>query len=377
MEHSDIIVIGGGIAGLSAAAKIAEAARVCLLEREPQIGYHASGRSATIYHNGMSTHVVRALSACSFDFFINPPDGFSDIPLAKPCPALFIVRPEKLEELRAFIEEMRFVTDNARMVMAAEMAEMVPVLRTDDAHFSEGILDADAHRLDSDAMLQSFARLLRKRSGRLETGVKIDAIAREGNRWTVRAGERAFSAPILINAAGAWGDEVARQAGIAPIGLQPMRRTIISFDQPAGVEIDAWPFVRSLEDEFYFLPDAGRLLASPADETPSEPCDAQPDEYDVALAAYRIEEATTMSVPRIRSKWAGLRTFAPDRQPVVGFDAAVEGFFWLVGQGGFGLQTSHAVSEVATSLVLGRAWPSDLARFGVSARDLSPARLGG
>src|SRR5262245_2085794 len=199
MERSDIIVIGGGIAGLSAAAKIAEAAQVTVLEREPQIGYHASGRSATIFHNGMSTHVVRALSACSFDFFVNPPDGFTDIPLSKPCPALFIMRPENRDEMRAFLGEMRCVTDNARMIYDAEMAAMVPVLKTDDAHFSEGILDADARRLDSDAMLQAFARLLRKRGGQVLTGIKIDGVKREAERWLVHAGERTFAAPVIVN----------------------------------------------------------------------------------------------------------------------------------------------------------------------------------
>lgn len=375
MERSDIIVIGGGIAGLSAAAKLSNAVRVTVLEREPQIGYHASGRSATIFHNGMSTHVVRSLSACSASFFVAPPAGFSDVPLSKPCPALFIVRPDKHGEMRDLLGEMRLVTDNARLVGAGEIAAMVPVLKTDSEHFPEAILDVDARRLDSDAMLQAFARLLRKNGGRIEQGFAIDAIERRDGSWVVRGGERAFAAPILINAAGAWGDVVARQAGVAPLGLQAMRRTIISFDQPEGIDVEGWPFVRSLEDEFYFLPESGRLLASPADETPSEPCDAQPDEYDVALAAYRIEEATTMAVPRIRHKWAGLRTFAPDRNPVAGFDREAKGFFWLVGQGGFGLQTSHAMSDIAAALVLGRRWPDELATFSVSAKDLSPLRF--
>jgi D-arginine dehydrogenase len=277
--------------------------------------------------------------------------------------------------MRDLLGEMRLVTDNARLVGAGEISAMVPVLRTDFEYFSEAILDADARRLDSDALLQAFARQLRQSGGQVLTGLAIDAIRRDGALWTVHANDRVFAAPVLINAAGAWGDAVAQMAGVAPLGLQPMRRTIISFDQPDGIDVQAWPFVRSLEDEFYFLPESGRLLASPADETPSEPCDAQPDEYDVALAAYRIEEATTMRVPRIRHKWAGLRTFAPDRQPVAGFDGQAKGFFWLVGQGGFGLQTSHAMSDVAAALVLDHAWPDALTRFSVGPDDLSPLRF--
>jgi D-arginine dehydrogenase len=363
MERSDIIVIGGGIAGLSAAAKLATAAHVTVIEREAQIGYHSSGRSATIFHNAMSTHAVRCLSAYSASFFTAPPAGFSDVPLSKPCPALFIARPEKHAEMRDLLGEMRLVTDNARLVGAGEISAMVPVLRTDFEYFSEAILDADARRLDSDALLQAFARQLRQSGGQVLTGLAIDAIRRDGALWTVHANDMVFA------------DTVARMAGVAPLGLQPMRRTIISFDQPDGIDVQAWPFVRSLEDEFYFLPESGRLLASPADETPSEPCDAQPDEYDVALAAYRIEEATTMRVPRIRHKWAGLRTFAPDRQPVAGFDEQAKDFFWLVGQGGFGLQTSHAMSDVAAALVLDHAWPDALTRFSVGPGDLSPLRF--
>ena len=166
-----------------------------------------------------------------------------------------------------------------------------------------------------------------------------------------------LSAPLLVNAAGSWADAVAKLAGVAPLGLEPKRRTIITFDAPPGTELDGLPFAKTVGDELYFAPESGRLFASPMDEVPSEPCDAQPDEYEVALAAYRMEERTIVKVSQIHSKWAGLRTFTPDRHPAVGFAPDAEGFFWLAGQGGFGLQTSPAMAAIAASLIAGQPWP--------------------
>jgi D-arginine dehydrogenase len=181
-----------------------------------------------------------------------------------------------------------------------------------------------------------------------------------------------FSAPILVNAAGSWADVVAKLAGVRPLGFEPKRRTIITFDAPPGTAIDALPFAKTVGDELYFAPESGRLFASPMDEVPSEPCDAQPDDYEVALAAWRMEERTIVKVDRIHSKWAGLRTFAPDRHPVVGFASGAEGFFWLAGQGGFGLHTSPAMSAIAASLIASTSWPVE----DVSAGELSPNRFG-
>jgi D-arginine dehydrogenase len=182
---------------------------------------------------------------------------------------------------------------------------------------------------------------------------------------------RTYSAPLLVNAAGSWADDIAREAGVAPIGLRPLRRTIITFDAPAGTDLERLPFAKTVGDQLYFAPESGRLFASPMDEVESDPCDAQPDEYEVALAAHRMEERTHVQVRRIRSRWAGLRTFAPDRQPIVGFAPGDDGFFWLAGQGGFGLQTSPAIASIVESLVTGTPWPV----AGVSAEELSPGRF--
>jgi D-arginine dehydrogenase len=180
-----------------------------------------------------------------------------------------------------------------------------------------------------------------------------------------------YSAPILVNAAGSWADQVAALAGVRPVGLAPKRRTIITFDAPPGATLDGLPFAKTVGDELYFAPESGRLFASPMDEVPSEPTDAQPDDYEVALAAFRMEERTIVKVERIHSKWAGLRTFAPDRHPVVGFAPDAEGFFWLAGQGGFGLQTSPAMARIAASLIAGEQWPVG----DVAPEELSPARF--
>jgi D-arginine dehydrogenase len=200
----------------------------------------------------------------------------------------------------------------------------------------------------------------------------VRSIERQGSSWQVATEDgTSFSAPIVVNAAGAWADVTAKLAGLGPIGVAPLRRTIITFDGPAGVDTADWPFARTVGDELYFAPESGRIFASPMDEVPSDPCDAQPDEFEVALAAHRVEQRTTLKVERIHSRWAGLRTFAPDRHPIVGFDPRAEGFFWLAGQGGYGLQTSPIMAEIARSLIAGTQWPID----GVQAAELSPVRF--
>jgi D-arginine dehydrogenase len=179
-----------------------------------------------------------------------------------------------------------------------------------------------------------------------------------------------------VNAAGAWADEVAVSGGVCGLGLQPLRRTIIGFDPPAGLDVSDWPFTKMAGDVgFYMLPDAGRLLASPMDVTPSDPCDAVPEEIDIATAAWRVEEATTLSVGRIASKWAGLRTFTADKVPTAGFAPDAPGFFWLAGQGGYGLQTAPAMALAAEALLFGDEWPEELVARGVEPRQVRPERL--
>ena len=315
-------------------------------------------------HYALGDAVVRSLTLASRPFF----EQDCDPPLATRVPVLVHAREDELAQLDALDAAIAPFAQLERLDSAGVQA-MCPVLRGDTV---AGLADHDGLRLDPHALLQGYARQLRAAGGRIVTSANVSAILREGQGWQVQTerGE-SFSAPILVNAAGAWADAIANRAGVRPIGLTPLRRTIITFDAPASTDVSGWPFVKTVGDALYFAPESGRLFASPMDEVPTDPCDAQPDDYDIAFAAHRVEERTTMKVERIHSRWAGLRTFAPDRHPVAGFDPDAPGFFWLAGQGGFGLQTSPAIASAVESLVTGSPWPLD----SVTAAQLSPARL--
>ena len=365
---SDILVIGGGIAGLSAAAALSKHAKVAVLEAEDQIGFHSSGRSATMLHYALGDRLVRALTLASRPFFDDPPEHFSEVLIGRRMPVLVHAREDEVAALDALQAELSLIAQLERLDVRG-VHELCPLLKDDAVH---GIADRNGIRLDPHALLQGNLRQLRSSGGELYTGQRVASIGQRDGRWTVEseAGDR-FSAPILVNAAGSWADKVAGLAGVQPLGLEPKRRTIITFDAPPGTELDGLPFAKTVGDELYFAPESGRLFASPMDEVPSDPCDAQPDEYEVALAAHRMEERTIVEVARIHSRWAGLRTFTPDRHPAVGFASGAEGFFWLAGQGGFGLQTSPAIAAIVASLIAGQQWP--VADVAVEA--LSPVRF--
>jgi D-arginine dehydrogenase len=364
----DILVVGGGIAGLSAAAALAKHARVTVIEAEEQVGYHSSGRSATMLHYALGDRLVRALTLASKAFFDNPPEHFAGTPLGRRMPVLVHAREDEREALDRLDSDISAFAKLERLDSRGVHA-LCPLLKEDALY---GLADHDAIRLDAHAMLQGHVRALRSNGGELHTGARVDRIEHRGGAWRVTSDKgESWSAPTLVNAAGSWADSLAELAGVRPVGLQPRRRTIITFDAPPGIDLDALPFAKTVGDELYFAPESGRLFASPMDEVLSDPMDAQPDEYEVALAAYRMEERTTVKVRQIHSKWAGLRTFTPDYHPAVGFAPDAEGFFWLAGQGGFGLQTSPAMASVAESLIAGTPWPVP----GVTAEELSPARF--
>jgi len=362
MERADFLILGGGVAGLSAAARLALHGRTILLEGEEALGYHSSGRSVSFSHYGIGTAPVRALTAWSRPFF--PP------PLGRLFPTLYFADEAALARLDALREDMAALAEDVRIVDAAEMQALFPVLRTGPGGALRGLLDPTGLKLDADLILQSYAREVRGAGGNVLTGRRVTAIE---PGWTVRteAGE-AFAAPVLVNAAGAWADQVATLAGVAPLGLTPMRRTIIVVDPPEGTRIEAWPFALSAARDFYIQPEAGRLLVSPVDEVVDDPCDARPEDYDVALAADRLEHYTTMRVTRIAHRWAGLRTFSEDRVPKAGFAAGAPGFFWLAGQGGFGFQTAPAMAAIAEALITGGPWPKGLAELGVAVEQVAP-----
>jgi D-arginine dehydrogenase len=256
---------------------------------------------------------------------------------------------------------------------AAEALARVPIL--EPSRVVEALYEPGACDIDVNGLHQGFLRGFKARGGVLVCDVRVDAIDAKGGIWRVIAGDAVYEARVLVNAAGAWVDEVAKLAGVAPIGIEPKRRTVVLIDAPTEHDVRAWPLTIDADETFYFKPDAGRILVTPADETPSPPCDAQPEELDVALAIDRFESMTTMRVRRVVHKWAGLRSFAADRTPVAGFDVARPGFFWLAGQGGYGMQSSSAMARIAAALIRGEDVPADIRAEGVTAAALAPARL--
>jgi D-arginine dehydrogenase len=369
MDGADFIIIGGGIAGLSAAARLARHGRPIVIEAEEALGYHSSGRSVSFSHYGIGGEAVRALTAHSRAFFERPPAGFSEAPIARPFASLYFAEESALAALAALDSGMAQFTDAIRLIGAAELAALCPVLKTGPGAALRGLIDPTGLKLDADALLHGFARDLRAQGGEIRLGHRLSTIERRGEAWVV---DGAVGAPILVNAAGAWADSVAALAGVAPLGLAPKRRTIIAVDPPPGTDIAAWPFAHSVAGDFYMLPEAGRLLVSPVDEVADDPCDAQPDDYDIAFAADRLEHYTSVRVTRIAHRWAGLRTFTADRVPTAGFAPDAPGFFWLAGQGGYGLQTAPAMAEIVEALVTGAPWPAGLA---ASPPQIRPERL--
>lgn len=375
MRNTDILVIGGGIAGLSAAARFARHGATLVLEAEQAPGYHASGRSVTFCHFGIGDPLVKRLTAVSRESFAAPPEP-GETPIARRHPALHIARADQITALDALEEVHRALSPGYRRLSGAEAAQIVPLRTEGEDSIAAALLDPDGYKLDSDAMLQRHVRALREAGGELVTEARATAISRKGERWIVDTAGETYAAMRVVNAAGAWANGIAAMAGVTPIGIEPRRRTVISFDGPTDTDVSAWPFTKTIGEGFYFLPEGTRrLLASPMDETACEPCDAQPEEIDIATVAWRIEQATRMQVPRIAHSWAGLRSFAPDELPVAGYAPDAPGFFWLAGQGGFGLQTSPAMAMAAEALLLGLDWPEALAAADIEADALDPKRF--
>lgn len=375
--HVDALVIGGGIAGASLARWLAPHARTVVLERESQPGYHATGRSAALYMASYGNAQVRALTRASRAFFEQPPEGYSDHPLLTPRGALFIATPEQREQYEHHWEVLRSVQSDAHRLSADEAFAMVPALRRE--LLMGAIHEPEAVDMDVHALHQGFLREMRRAGGRLACSAEVLAVQRQGADWRLTMRENGadllYQAPLVVNAAGAWADEVATLAGVRRIGLEPRRRSAFMFAPPPGLDTHAWPLVMGAQEDWYFKPDAGLLLGSPANADPVPPHDVQAEELDVALAIHRIEEMTTLTIRRPSHTWAGLRSFVPDGGLVGGFAPDAPGFFWLAAQGGYGIQTCAAMGEACAALARGLPLPGRIADFGLSAAMLSPARL--
>ncbi|MES2488915.1 MAG: FAD-binding oxidoreductase [Pseudomonadota bacterium] len=371
-DQYDVIVIGAGIVGAGVAAELGKGVRTLVIEQEAQPGYHTTGRSAAVFAESYGGETVRALSRASRSFLTAPTAGFTNTTLLTPRGFLFVAREDQLAQLETFADQPDMRLTATRLTLA-QTFERMPLLRSEyvaGALFDEGASDIEVH-----ALHQGYLSMLKRNGGKLLCNARVNTIQKIGNVWRVSAGAGEFEAPILVNAAGAWAEQIGSMAGVSGIGLQPMRRTAALVDVPASEGMERWPLTIDIDEEFYFKPDAGRLLISPADETLSEPCDAVPDDMDLAIAVDRIERATTLDIRRMHSSWAGLRSFVADRTPVAGFASDASGFFWLAGQGGYGVQTAPALSRFAASQVLGQSLPADLIDVGLSPEQLSPARL--
>ena len=372
MQTCDVLIVGGGIAGASAAYEIAPFAKVILLERESQPGYHTTGRSAAVFAPAYGNRVIRALTAASHAFYREQAGGLADHPVLAARGALFVGRADQLGALDALHAEIRPEVPDLERLDGPQTRARVPVLRAE--YLAGSVYDPTSMDMDVAAIHQGYLRGFRARGGQVVTEAEVRAIATGTAPWRVETRAGPFEAAVLVNAAGAWADQLAEMAGAAPLGLAPKRRTAILFE--SSIEPDpAWPVVIDADEEFYFKPESGLLLGSPADETPVPPCDVQPEELDVAIAIDRIERAASFRVTQVRRKWAGLRTFAPDRTPVVGMEESVPGFFWLAGQGGYGIQIAPALARAAAKLLVEGVLPDDLLGRGLVAEDLRPLRL--
>jgi D-arginine dehydrogenase len=372
MIDADYLIIGAGIAGASTAYFLAPHGRTLLLERESQPGYHSTGRSAALFSETYGSDPVRILSRASRPFLSHPPQGFAEGPLITPRGALMVASPGQEALMRDELAAMQRIAPSVQALSASQVCERVPVLRPEGV--IGGILEPEACDIDVHALHQGFLRGARRHGAVLITQAPVDAIARVPGGWRVSAGDRHWQARVIVNAAGAWADAVARLAGVPLIGLQPRRRSAFTFAPPEGVVPRDWPMVIALDESWYIKPDAGVLLGSPANADPVEAHDVQAEELDIALAIHTIQEATTLSIRRPIRVWAGLRSFVADSSLVGGAPAGTPDFIWNAGQGGYGIQTCAAMGEACAALARGVPIPASLAAQGVSAEMLSPDR---
>lgn len=374
MQLQDFVVIGAGIAGASVAYRLAEHATVTVLEREAQPGYHSTGRSAAMFMETYGTPNIQALTRVGRDFYEHPPAGFTDTPILTPRGVLYIAREDQMDLLTAAYDAALARSPNVEMVDGPALLAEVPCLRPEAAF--AGMREGGAADLDVNALHQGYLRGLKQRGGTLRNNAHVTAITPHADGWEVTLADGStLLTRKIVNAAGAWADVVAGLAGVRPVGLEPRRRTAFIFAAPEGMATEHWPSVVGIDESFYFKPDAGLLLGSPANADPTEPHDVVPEEIDVATGIYHIEQSTTMTIRRPRNTWAGLRSFVEDGDLVIGWDAEQPNFFWLAAQGGYGIQSAAGASLLAKNLLLGEALDETLVAQGVDVAGLDPARL--
>ena len=374
MHHYDFVIIGAGIAGASMGWELAGQRRVLLLERESQPGYHTTGRSAALYSATYGTPNIRALTRASRAFYDAPPPEFGGAPILTPRGVVYLAGPDQLDLLDAAYAEILPLNPGVRRLTRDELLAELPCLRPEAV--AAGMSEPGAADIDVHALHQGYLRGLRQRGGAIRCNAEVTGLQRLDDGWRVTlAGGEAITAGAVVNAAGAWADVVAALAGVPPIGLEPRRRTAFTFPVPAGMDAGRWPAVIGIDESYYFKPDAGQLLGSPANADPVAPHDVVPEELDVALGIHRIEQVTSFQIRRPSHSWAGLRSFVADGDLVIGWDNHVPRFFWLAAQGGYGIQSAAGAALLARQLALDEPLSASLVEEGVTRDALSPARL--
>lgn len=368
-QDFDIVVIGAGIAGASVAAHLAETREVLIVDMEERPGFHSTGRSVAAFEPNYGPAPIRALTRAARNFFESPPQGFATGPLVTPRETIFLVPPEQVAVFETLMREQQGMQE---ISLAAARAKF-PLLR--EGYAAQAILDPGTADLDVDLLYQGYLRLFKARGGTLACNAGVRTLENTGGLWTVETTAGHFHSPIIVNAAGAWGDHVAELAGAKHVGLQPKRRSIAVVPAPEGHDPMQWPLIGDVGETWYAKPQSGKLLVSPADATPVDPHDAYADDMALAVGIDCFQQATTIDVSRVEHTWGGLRSFAPGGNPVCGYDPVVDGFFWLVGQGGYGIQTAPALSRLAAALVANSPIPQDILGSGCHPASLSPRRF--
>ena len=366
MIRFDIVIVGGGIAGASLGAQLARHASVLMLEQEPNAGYHATGRSVAFWEETYGGRVVQPLTTASGPMLRSPAPDFASGSFLTPRQTLHIGRASDTGARDRLMGDFADRVDLRRVDPAA----LLPGLRPE---WTIGVLEPDVCDIDVAALHQAYLRQFRGLGGELRTARRLESAVSEGAGWRIGTEQGEVHCGLLVNAAGAWADHVAQLSGVAPIGIAPLRRTVVQLRVPSLPSPDL-PLVMDLQSQFYFRPEGrDRIWLTPHDEEPSPPCDAAPEELAVAQAIARFQQVVDWPIEAVERRWAGLRSFAPDRAPVYGFDPIRPNFFWFAGQGGFGIQTAPAAALLAASLVTGDSLPSSIATLDAAAYD--PARF--
>lgn len=368
----DIAVIGAGIAGASVASVLAEHASVLLIEQEQQPGYHSTGRSAAMYIPSYGPPKIQALTKASGDFFKNTPSDFCNTKLLSSRAEMLIARDDQLDAIDVFMQSHP-PGQSVAMIDAREVQHRCPILK--NGYAAAGVLDTSGSDIDVDALHQGYLKRFRQHGGKLSLNSRVTALKRASGVWSVTTASEVFTCNTIVNAAGAWADELGSLASAENTGLQPKRRTALTINAPAGLDLSSMPLVADIDEAFYIKPETQSLLLSPANADPMPPCDVQPEEMDIAKCVDQIERAFVLEVRSIIRSWAGLRSFVADNEPVAGFSQQAENFFWLAGQGGYGIQSCPALSRYSAALILGNRIPDDLLQVGLDANCLGVQRL--